>query len=123
RRVGLGLGQLRAQAGDHPRSGLTLHRAPRGAAAQLERDRERALALAGRTCELVLDCATPVEQVVERRLRRIATNPLRSDDANERLPSALCPRLALDRGHAGGLGSLVRDALEPPDLEARVAGV
>ena len=123
RGVRLGLGQLGLQARQQPRRRLLLHGEPRCPAAQLVRDGQRRLALAGRAGQLVLDSRPFHEHLVEPRLRGGACGPLGPEQTHQRAPGALEARLPLDRGDACRLGGLARRALELRRLDAGLAGI
>ena len=123
RGVCLGFRELRAQTHDQPGRGLALHRQPRRPAAQLVRDRERRLALAGRPGQVCLDRPAFDEQLVELGLRRRSQCVLGSKEPCQHLARALGARLALDGRDPRGFCGLERRPLELCRLDAGIACV
>ena len=123
RGVRLRLGELRLQPREQPRRRLPLDGEARRTAAQLVRDRQRRLALAGGARQLLLDPRPLGRDLVEARLRRRARSPLGAEQPHERAARPLEARLPLDRRDARLLGGLARRPLQLRRLDSGLARV
>src|SRR5439155_14327610 len=103
--------------------GLAARRQPAGLVPQPVERAERALTLAGRIGQLLLDGGPPGEQRLEPVVRVGVERPLAREQPLRRLPRPLGPRFALDGGDLRGRGRFECSALELRDLDRRRVGL